>query len=837
MRAFAFVLLAVLPPSVRAQNTISGTVNSGALVPGLVTFQGGTLQAAGGVVSNDMTLASGGGVDAIGKISTLSGVIGGAGGSLTFTDGVGGGEVILSGANAYNSVTSVLGAKVGFASSSAFGAGSVSLNGATLRARAAGLSLANPIQLNGADVFDANGFNPTFSGPIFGGGSLALVDTAGGGSLTFGAGSYYSGGTAIAAGLTVGLAARNALGSGQVSLSGATLRLLAAGADLPNALRLAGANVVDAAGNAGTFSGPISGAGSLALNDSVGGGVLTLGGPGSWTGGTTLNAGILRMNAAGVMPAAGTLTVGVGATFDMNGFGQRAAATVNNGTLKTGAATLTIAGNYSGGGTLSVTPLPTGPNLSVSGAATLTGQTLALAGRPATGNYVIVASGGGLGGTTFGALTGLPSGYRDVLTYTADAVLLALYAPSYVQAGQNSNQRAVASALDQENASASNDMAAVLAELNGFTPAQLNAALDQISPVGCAAMSGLAFADADLHSAAVRRRVAALQAGVSGSGDMVAYDHVSGSSRYPGPLVADAGGGPVPIPDPRAAAMESPWGLFFSGLDTMGRMSGVEGSAGFQPGYNFTTFGGMTGVDYRFSEDFAAGFTGGYMTGASSLESGRGAVSNGSLRFGLYATSWGDVWRGDFYLGGAADSFSTTRRVVFGAENRSATASPGATELNLGASISRDLSAGAWTLTPSAGFSYDRLMIESFSEGGAGALDLDVNSQTADSFRSDFGTKVGYRFDFGGGSGLTPFASAAWEHEFVNQSRSISAEFATGTAALSVATADVARDGLLASAGLSLDFDASTTLRLSCSSDRRKDFSSRTCDGSFRVRF
>jgi outer membrane lipase/esterase len=395
----------------------------------------------------------------------------------------------------------------------------------------------------------------------------------------------------------------------------------------------------------------------------------------------------------------------------------------------------------------------------------------------------------------------------------------------------------MAVAFNGETANVSPDMASVLNTLNVLTPAQFNAAMDQISPIGYAALGGIGLTSSRLASAAVGRRIAALQSGIaSAGGSRVDQYASSGFSPYPGTLVADAGGGPVPPAEAEQERDDSPWGLFFAGLDTIARQDGRQGAAGFQPGYDFVAYGGSMGFDYRFADGFAAGLTGGYLTGSSTIDDGVGSLTDSSFRFGAYAAGWSDAWHGSLYLGWALDSYTTTRDIPsFG---RTANASPSGGEFDMDASLGYDVKSGATTLSPFGGLSIERATVGGFTESNAGALDLNVGPQTDDSVRAIIGATLSHRFGFDENwFGLTPAFSAAWEHEFANQSRSISAQFAEGGAPFAVGTADVSREALLSTAGLGLEFGKDVTLRFGYSADVRSDFLARTIDANIRVRF
>ncbi|NNN07488.1 MAG: autotransporter domain-containing protein [Elusimicrobia bacterium] len=847
----AFVGL-LLPAFARANTTIVAgppqqITTSNAPGLGVITFNNGTLQngSAGGSYSNSLILATNynGTIDANGLTSTFSGLISGGGNVLTLTDGVGGGQISISGANTYTGVTVIDGVKVGVANLSAFGGPtngippSLSLTGATLLMQTGG-TLTNNMQVNGnANVLDANGNTATFSGTIFGTGGLTVQDSGGSGLIALTGTSYYTGPTTVVSGLTVGLGG-SSFGTGAATLDGSnTLRFVSA-ANMPNAFTFLGNTTLDAYGSAATLSGTITGgANSVTVQDTNGGaGVVTLSGSGNtWTGGTTINSGTLALGIINGLPTNGALNVNAVGTFDMMGFNQQITNNVtNNGTLRTGAATLNITGNYTAasGSTLGVYPIFTAPSLNVSGAAALSGQTLSIEQRPASGNYVIVSA--GTLPSDFNSTVHTASGYTATLTLSGTKELLSLKAPSLVMAGQTANQASVAGGINTANGAASTDLAMTIGQLNtmAFTPsqqAQFNATLDQLGPIAYSALSGLATAGAGLQTQAVSARAAALQAGRGG----VDESGLASASPYPGTLVADGGGGPVPLV-PFVNPLDTPWGTFASVLYTSGRLDGINGASGFQPGYAFNAFGGTAGADYRFSDSFAAGFSGGYVTGSSMLGDGLGEATNSSLRLGGYETYWNGAFHQTTYLGTAFDSFTTSRNIVN--LGRTATASPSGMELNFDSSAGYDLKRGRTTLTPTVGLDYDRLSVAGFTESGAGALDLSAAPFDFNSLRSSLGAKISHRY--GDWFTFTPSASAAWEHEFANQSRAISAQFANGGAgALSVNTADVSREALAAGVGFAFGFGTDVTADLGASEDLRSDFVARTANVDVRVRF
>jgi autotransporter-associated beta strand protein/T5SS/PEP-CTERM-associated repeat protein len=163
-----------------------------------------------------------------------------------------------------------------------------------------------------------------------------------------------------------------------------------------------------------TFSNLISGTGRLTKD---GAGTMTLTGANTYTGGTSVSQGTLRLGASNRLDSTGSLFIFAGATFDLGGFSQTVGAFSGPGTAAIGTGSLTVGnsldrdfqGNLTGSGAF--TKQGTG-TLTMSGnSSTYTGSTTVNDGALiVTGNLSNSATtantGGTLGGTgTVGATT------------------------------------------------------------------------------------------------------------------------------------------------------------------------------------------------------------------------------------------------------------------------------------------------------------------------------------------------------------------------------------------------------------------------------------------------
>ena len=330
--------------------------NSILVLSGTNSYSGGTTVSAGTLAGTATSLQGNITNDAVVSFTqnfdgTYAGVMSGSG-QLVVT---GIGELKLTGANSYSGGTSIGTGVISVAADAALGAasGTLSFDGGTLRTTAT-FTMARATTLdteNGAfDVLE--GTTLTQNGDVTGPGGLIKQ---GGGTLVLGGTNSYGGGTTVQSG----------------TLQGTTTSLQG---DIVNNAAV----VFDQSFN-GTYAGAMSGSGSLTK---AGSGTVVLTGGLSYTGGTVVNDGILRLGAGNTLPMLRDLTVN-GGTFDLGGNSQYVGTlSGTGGTIDLGAATLTVGqgqaatygGVITGTGRLVVTSNG-GGEITLTGANTYTGGT------------------------------------------------------------------------------------------------------------------------------------------------------------------------------------------------------------------------------------------------------------------------------------------------------------------------------------------------------------------------------------------------------------------------------------------------------------------------------
>jgi fibronectin-binding autotransporter adhesin len=291
-------------------NLNGGTLVTPSLLAGSGTaifkFGGGILQTGAGFSSNlPMTLSGTATLNTQNYSASLSGVLSGSGGLVK----TGAGTLTLSGSNTYSGPTTISAGVLAYNANNVLAGGSVTVNGGTLNLCSYGDSV-GAVALNSGAIFSGtltstSGFAVS-SGSIGStlAGSVSLTKTSDG-TVTLSGANTYSGTTSIKSG-TLLLANKDALAGstldygnygGSLSFGKLTAALfggLKGAQNLPLTNNSSGGIALSVGGNGTntTYSGLLTGGGGLTKNGS---GTLTLSGTNTYTGLTTVKAGVLKL--------------------------------------------------------------------------------------------------------------------------------------------------------------------------------------------------------------------------------------------------------------------------------------------------------------------------------------------------------------------------------------------------------------------------------------------------------------------------------------------------------------------------------------------------------------
>lgn len=669
---------------------------------------------------------------------------------------------------------------------------------------------------NNATILNVSGGD--FSGAITGAGGLRIGNSQGGAgtkALILSGTNTYTGPTVIGTDSTLQLGnggASGAIGAGAVNNNGA---------------------LVFNRSNAFNFANLISGTGELRQE---GTGITTLSNVNTYTGATTVNAGMLSVN--GSIASSSLTTVNAGGT--LGGNGTVGNTTINGGTLSPGNSigTLTIAGNLvlTAASTYMVEVSPMSSDFThVTGMATLGGATVAAqfaAGSYVEKRYTILTADGGVNGTFSGPVnTNLPLNFKSALAHDGNNAYLDLaldYTPSGPMPpdygnGLNINQHDVAKTLTNFF----NTNNGIPLAFGALDPRGLSLASGEIATTASQAAfdAQSQFLNTLTDPLAGGYRNAARPAPSSSS--VLGYASTAGEGRP-----QDVFGALVTKASPMVPAFEARWRTFGTAY---GGSTQIGGNA-MLGSHDATSrvYGAMGGVSYALNPDAQVGFAFGGGGTTFGLSDGMGSGRSDMFQAGVFAhQGFGDSgYISSAFAYGWHDVH--TNRTVSTGEQLSGAYKAGV--------ISGRLEAG-WRIdsrfagvTPYAATQAISYRMPSYLEQGNGAADsfaLGYAGRDVTATRSELGLRLD-RTTVMGDALLTWRGRAAWAHNF-DTARNATATFLTlpGSGFL-VNGAAMAPDAALVSAGAEISWRNGFALAASFEGEFSNNVTSYTGKGSLR---
>jgi fibronectin-binding autotransporter adhesin len=229
---------------------------------------------------------------------------------------------------------------------------------------------------------------------------------------------------------------------------------------------------------------------------------------------------------------------------------------------------------------------------------------------------------------------------------------------------------------------------------------------------------------------------------------------------------------------------------------------------------DYTTGNVTGGLDYRLDQHFTVGALFAYAHTDANLDSRGSSATVDSYSPGIYASYVDGPWYANALGAYTRNAYTEDRQidiVGLGGDNHGATSgNQGSVNLTGGYEFQK----GSFKFGPVASLQYVHLSIDSIQEDGPTALS--IASQDQDSFRSllgfegRFSTKVATCY---GPMILTPHVSASWQHEYLDNSQGINADFTgTGGGSFTTETDTPDRDSAFVDVGLDATVAKDVTL-------------------------
>src|SRR5690606_16874342 len=296
-------------------------------------------------------------------------------------------------------------------------------------------------------------------------------------------------------------------------------------------------------------------------------------------------------------------------------------------------------------------------------------------------------------------------------------------------------QHAVGTALDEIFVSGAEGLDEIFDQLLLLSDGQRQQAFDSLSGVQHANAQTLALMGAQQFQGALLDRLGGEPATVGPVSLGLALADGTARQVAAAGEAADAVGG-------RANTNR---GLWVRGLGGFGRLDDSDNASGA----DYRSGGVMLGVDGQVGEALVAGLAFGYLRTDAD-------VSDGELELDSFQLAGYGGWRdGDLYVNGTAalgfHDVDSARGVAVGGFSGRADADYAGWTAGAAAEAGYDFAFGASSLTPFAGLAYSHLGREGFTEEGAGAANLSVDSEQEDSLLSSLGLRLSHRFVMPGG--------------------------------------------------------------------------------------
>jgi uncharacterized protein with beta-barrel porin domain len=384
--------------------------------------------------------------------------------------------------------------------------------------------------------------------------------------------------------------------------------------------------------------------------------------------------------------------------------------------------------------------------------------------------------------------------------------------------GLTPNQQAVGNNIDTiNNGAVPPNLAAIIAALGmAADPAALGAELDQLSPQTLQVFRNIAFDGATFTTLDVNNHLANLRDGLTG------FDPSQVNVSDPG-LSSDSSRiknhfrDPKQMYDPKdmkdtkemapAYAPEPDrWSTFIAGDVTLADLSHDQDLAH----QDYTTGSVMLGADYRLDDHWTIGALFDYSHTDVDLDDIGSTGTVDTYSPGIYASYVDGGWYGNALFTYGFNSYTEDRNISLPGLSGTNRGAPDGNQYTGSLTGGYEFRTGDFKYGPYAGLQYVNLDINSFSEDGPTALN--VQDESDDSLRSQLGFQARY-ITHVGSFYLTPHVSAGWQHEFLNNSDGITSQFAgSGANPFTVQTTPEDRDSAVISAGLDADVASNVTL-------------------------
>ena len=231
-----------------------------------------------------------------------------------------------------------------------------------------------------------------------------------------------------------------------------------------------------------------------------------------------------------------------------------------------------------------------------------------------------------------------------------------------------------------------------------------------------------------------------------------------------------------------------------------------QNAKGDVAGYTADTGGIALGIDAEVSDGVRLGTSFAYSTtNVTGKGEGKSKTDVKSYQWTVYADHTTDDFYVEGMLGYAVNSSKSSRRLTFGGLNRTAKGDYDSTQYmaGVGGGMPMQVKTDVF-VTPTAGLSYTRVSSDSYTETGAGNLNLKVKPDDVDVLIASLGARAHTHIKQGDGI-LVPSARAGLSYDFMADQATATGTYTGGGAAFKVK--GMKAEKLAGNFGLGLAYD------------------------------
>ena len=208
---------------------------------------------------------------------------------------------------------------------------------------------------------------------------------------------------------------------------------------------------------------------------------------------------------------------------------------------------------------------------------------------------------------------------------------------------------------------------------------------------------------------------------------------------------------------------------------------GEQDNVANMKGYDTEAYGLMLAYDKPLDNQTRVGFGGGYANSTIDGKNSSGSTDIDSYQITGYLHHAPGPWFVQAAVTAGVNDYESTRHIVFPGVNRTATSDYSGQQYSGIVTVGRHYQVNETTITPLASLQATHLRVGSYTESGAGDVNLRVESQDYNFVQSTLGVKA-ERVIRSGNSTFSPEVHAKWLHDFRSTTMEQEAAFTGGGA-------------------------------------------------------